>query len=213
MTKDLYFIPILSEALQNPDAKQALKLAFDRIKEIGQSSEHERGFRQFLMFMDAASKHSQTLRSSVIENVEEISLHLAYGTQERDSDEQKSIIDMLESVPEWRELFDRFRAEAQDLVQLPSGLGFVLEKDGETVQIPCEEGRGSVGHILPGHYSLSLETGRIIWEGDLTAQDLLWSLAFPKQPLRNPFPCLATYLLIPSTSPLLSPATSLLHLS
>jgi hypothetical protein len=40
-----------------------------------------------------------------------------------------------------------------------------------------------LSEVSPGRYLLKFSTGRVIWEGDLTGRDLIWSLAFPGQPL------------------------------
>ena len=41
-----------------------------------------------------------------------------------------------------------------------------------------------INGVTPGAYCLRLETGRVIWQEDLGDQDLLWTKAFPGQPLR-----------------------------
>jgi len=40
-----------------------------------------------------------------------------------------------------------------------------------------------VGPLLPGHYRVSLDTGRVLWEGRLSEEDLVWSEACPGQPI------------------------------
>jgi hypothetical protein len=37
---------------------------------------------------------------------------------------------------------------------------------------------------MPGHYRLSLSTGRVIWTQELEARDLFWFSAFPSTPLQ-----------------------------
>ena len=41
----------------------------------------------------------------------------------------------------------------------------------------------SAGGIVPGQYQLKLDTGRVLWEGRLTEQHLIWAKAFPGRPL------------------------------
>ena len=41
----------------------------------------------------------------------------------------------------------------------------------------------SIGGIVPGIYQIKLITGRVIWEGELTSKELIWSAAFPEQRL------------------------------
>jgi hypothetical protein len=38
--------------------------------------------------------------------------------------------------------------------------------------------------IVPGTYSLRLDTGRLLWTAGLEAKDVLWAEAFPSTPLR-----------------------------
>jgi hypothetical protein len=38
--------------------------------------------------------------------------------------------------------------------------------------------------VAPGHFTLKLAIGRVIWSGELTRKDLIWSEAFPREDLR-----------------------------
>lgn len=49
MNEDLFFLPEITRALQQPDPARALREAFDRIQIRGKS--FQRGYRQFLHFM------------------------------------------------------------------------------------------------------------------------------------------------------------------
>ncbi|NQU74932.1 MAG: hypothetical protein HQ546_01290 [Planctomycetes bacterium] len=63
----------------------------------------------------------------------------------------------------------------------------LVERDGVLVAACSFEllsGVQSVGDITQGAYRLSLDTGRVLWQGHLTSQDLLWAKAFPGEPLR-----------------------------
>ncbi len=55
----------------------------------------------------------------------------------------------------------------------------------ELKRIPLDQqgGRWTIDNLQPGFYALSFDTGRVIWEGELTKNDLLWTLAFPGQDL------------------------------
>jgi hypothetical protein len=74
--------------------------------------------------------------------------------------------------------FCRFMAKAHHR-QVPD---LRLEKDGVSIAQyvfgqAAEEMR--IPLIRPGSYSVRLATGRLLWMGDLHAQDLLWADAFP----------------------------------
>jgi len=64
---------------------------------------------------------------------------------------------------------------------------FVLTKDGAA---PRQFDAGPLrrfarlDNINPGFHSLSLDTGRVLWEGELTESHLLWAVAFPGEPLQ-----------------------------
>ena len=57
-SKRLYFIPIIARALSSDDPKQAMKEAFDEIRELGNQPEYQEGYRQFLEFVKAAVEPS-----------------------------------------------------------------------------------------------------------------------------------------------------------
>ena len=54
MNDDLYFIPILAKALEQPDVETALRTAFAEIEEAGRQPQYQRGHQQFLRFMREA---------------------------------------------------------------------------------------------------------------------------------------------------------------
>lgn len=51
MSKDLYFIKLLNQALVSSHPRNALRDAFDEIEKLGQQSGYEKGYGQFLKFM------------------------------------------------------------------------------------------------------------------------------------------------------------------
>ena len=42
----------------------------------------------------------------------------------------------------------------------------------------------SILDVAPGRYILKLATGRTIWRGELRAEDLIWTSAFPERRLQ-----------------------------
>jgi hypothetical protein len=57
MSNELYFIPIIAEALRQPNPRMALDIAFQRIESLGRATTHHIGYRQFLRFMACSFKH------------------------------------------------------------------------------------------------------------------------------------------------------------
>jgi len=46
MSDDLFFLPIIAQALQQPSPERALEGAFAKIKDMGQKPQYSRGFEQ-----------------------------------------------------------------------------------------------------------------------------------------------------------------------
>lgn len=53
MHKNLYFIPIIAGALEQPDTKAALSEAFELIHSMGKEAQYHNGYQQFLRFMES----------------------------------------------------------------------------------------------------------------------------------------------------------------
>ena len=62
----------------------------------------------------------------------------------------------------------------------------IIERDNEVVATRSFKdavGAHGVNDVKPGNYRLKLDTGRLLWEGQLTDDDLVWSKARPRQNL------------------------------
>ena len=58
MRDNLFFVPVIDAALDQPDRQAALREAFERIRRMGREPRYRRGYRQFLHWMQtAASAH------------------------------------------------------------------------------------------------------------------------------------------------------------
>lgn len=144
MNDDLYFLPMIAQALQQPDPGVALRDAFGRIRALGHEPRYRRGYKQFLVFLDMAT---QTNREGAGEPV----------------------------------------AELVEGALRPLTMDVLVERDGDlvsTCSLEMPPAARTVDGIVAGTYLLRLDTGRVIWEGRLADEDLLWTRAFPKRPLR-----------------------------
>lgn len=87
----------------------------------------------------------------------------------------------------WPEKMQQLWTELCKTFDRPSSVQVLIAQDGNCVAVcslEASSGIESVGGITPGAYRLSFDTGRVLWQGNLTAQELLWDKAFPGQPLR-----------------------------
>ena len=145
MQNDLFFVPMIAHALQQPDPKAAMLEVFEEIRRMGQESQRAHGYQQFLQFMESVDQAR------------------------------------LQEAPE------ELGAEILAAMERPSGIEIVIERNDEVVGTCSFEqpfGARSVGDSAPGDYRVKLDTGRVLWEENLAERDLLWSKAFPGEPLK-----------------------------
>ena len=183
MNPDLYFIPIIARALKEPDPQKSLEAAFDEIRRLGQKEQFGRGLAQFETFMKSICQaHNQQetdlARKSMIE--------LATQTFEGSSSQRQTIRDMIHSRPEWQAEFEAISNEiAEESRQFTVPVTQIFRENDLIGEMTFHEvpARKSVGDIVPGRYRLRFVTGRVMWEGELAAGDLIWAEAFPDQGL------------------------------
>jgi hypothetical protein len=190
MSKDLYFLAIIADALRRPEPKSALRPAIEEIKTLGQRPEYQRGFLQFQRFMAEVKKNSEKLSKgpadTVPEEIRYLSLQVASGLLEESPKEtQATILDLIRSEPRWQEEFDKICRETAKSKMPPRIPEIIIEKNRETIGlIPCEHPIiKEFRNVTPALYTARMDMGRIIWQGELTEKDLIWSAAFPGQAL------------------------------
>jgi hypothetical protein len=62
-------------------------------------------------------------------------------------------------------------------------LEIIIERNGENIySIPVESDSFSekIQNIKPGQYEVRINTGRTLWQEELTERDLVWTAAFPE---------------------------------
>ena len=152
MSKNLYFIKLLTRALGSSDPRNALRQAFSEIKQLGQKPEYTSGYKQFTQFMSVVN-------SSI------------------DSGEYNIKPGLL------RKRLEEWLDQTGLSYPLPA---IVIECDGESAgvaEISETKSIESVRGLEPGNYLLRLETGQVLWQGELSIADLYWRHAFPKDTL------------------------------
>jgi len=188
MNQDLYFVPMIARALEQADHADALGRAFAEIEELGRLPAYSRGFENFHRFMPEVRRHSASdeLHQVDVESIRALLVELATDTLDGDAGERQAVLDLIHSVPRLQAEYERLSATVGAHGSEAETVTMNLLKDAELltqIEFDRQHPRASVGRVLPAHYSLALETGRVIWEGRLVARDLLWSAAFPGRAL------------------------------
>ncbi|KPL24865.1 MAG: hypothetical protein AMJ75_02600 [Phycisphaerae bacterium SM1_79] len=178
MSRNLYFIPIIAGALQEPDIEKALKEAFCKIRRLGTEKRYAEGFSNFELFMASAYRHHRTTATDC---ALELIARLGTDTFEGGTKEERLLLDFIRSHPDLKTRYEAIRhmEEDEDLTQDFPVIGVLSDRGRDlTKAFSKVPGCESFERILPGNYTIRLvNTGWIIWEGELTAKKLIWSEA------------------------------------
>jgi hypothetical protein len=187
-SRDMFFLRIIAEALDQPDPNSALKHAFENIETLGRQPEYRDGFSQFQQFMSMVKKgsgsHAPETANMALDLIRELSIELATGLFDENPKEKQDILDMIHSRPEWRGEYENIKGSISEAEE-PTIELFIEANEGRLISIPVEQQPFTriIRGIKPGSYSIKLNTGRMLWEGDLSAKELFWANAFPEQAL------------------------------
>ena len=191
MSKDLFFLPSIANALRKPDPKKGLQEAFEEIEKLGRQPEYKQGFRQFQIFMKEIKRNTEA-RSSLSEDIvrnslRDLELQIIGGMLEENQDEEQASLDLIKSRPGWEKQFKRLCSETEKAKSPDRAVKIIIDKDGdyfETIRFNRPPFVKTLRNIKPGLYEFRLATGRILGEEELTRNELLWVYAYPTQDLK-----------------------------
>ena len=181
MSNDLYFIPIIAKALDQKDTEESLKKAFKKIKSLGSMPEYEQGFQQFQQFMDVVARKQETDALDA-DLVSELIIDLATDGFEGSDEDKQNALSIIKSHPRLKKEYDQLVTDIEQLNQRPPGVEVSISrenKDFKSVTFMEVPGSKTIDKITEGIYNIAFATGELIWEGKLTAQDLIWVEAYP----------------------------------
>ena len=185
---NLYFVPIIAQALESDDPTRAMDEAFREIRLLGEQPDYEVGFRQFQEFIKSALKPSGKNSEEKIhwlrDAVYRLIYSLATNTFAGDEKQRDAIIRALSNIPQWNTEYKRIKEEAQVFLapEIPIEIE-VLRKDKILGSVPMSSVPGSISPVPPGSYTFRFSNGRVLWEGDITKEDLMWAFAYPEKDL------------------------------
>jgi len=177
MTNDLYFIPLLMQAFERADLAEGLRQAFRTIITLGKNERFRSAYAQFLAFMDAvaaAHKRQDRARGGV---------SITLGA----TDETRVLLEELAACPELAEAWEGIKEDLEMGPEPTVRIKFVLRRNADALQelgLSRDQRKGEMTRLVPGSYQLLLASGQVLWEVELTAQDLLLAYARPEEPLR-----------------------------
>jgi hypothetical protein len=177
--KRLYFIPMIDRALNSDQPEEALKEAFEEIREMGKEPKYKEGFRQFQDFIEMTvklpGKEPEAKRQRIRNALYQLISDLVTDTFEGSPDQKESLIREFTKNPEWRVEYERIKEEMKPLLIPQSLLEIEVLKDDEMIaSFPVSEVPLNLLNINPGRYTVRLSNGRVLWEGQLLKKNLLW---------------------------------------
>ena len=188
-SKRLYFIPIIARALSSDDPKRAMEEAFNEINTLGNQPEYEEGFRQFQELIRFTMKPSGEESEDRIQLVRNAVYGLIYDlvsdTFDGDEKQKDTLISALRSVPEWNAEYERIKNEGQAFLAPETPIKVEVLRGNQVIgSSPITTDPSPISHIIPGRYKVQFSNGRVLWEGEVRREDVLWAYAFPEKDLR-----------------------------
>ncbi|MCJ7802799.1 MAG: hypothetical protein MUP82_10630 [Candidatus Marinimicrobia bacterium] len=182
----LYFIPILTKAFEDPEPVEAFKLALQEIIRLGTTHEYKEGYKQFELFLGSGIgkliKDNKGFSDFQVIVMERLMARLATDNFTGPSDVKETILKMIKANPKLNQKYNKFVTELPKIELetpiLEIGL-YRTENLVESQGYPKEMEKRYFKNIKPGQYILKLSNGRVIWEGNIAAQDVIWKKAFP----------------------------------
>jgi len=175
MNRNLYFVPILAEALRGSDQCGSLEKAFMAIERLAQDPDYAVGYRNFIWFMAEVCDHRQRLDDH---DLRMVMIEWAAGGSDEAERWDSLLSRLLERYP-W--LRGEYEALCQACGHRSLSLRLQILRDGQQIgEVNSEAvpGRHVIDDISPGHYALRLDTGLVVWEGRLDARSLIWTQAY-----------------------------------
>ena len=181
----LYFIPLLAKAYDNPDRATAFKDALTEIIQLGKRPEYQKGFEQFEQFIETGLRQGMEdpqefarLNDFVLQSL----LHqIASDSFEGPEAVRQAVLKRVQSDPilkaHYKELKEEI-AEGEPVLEVEL---YNNEVFFGSRPLPTEQESISFDNIEPGNYSLKLSNGRVLWEGEVEAKDVIWEVAFPEK--------------------------------
>jgi hypothetical protein len=133
LNRELYFIPVLQNALKSADPESALREAFCKISQLGKDNRYKQGFENFKIFTNEACSRRALCEKNMVEDLSGCSQSISLSCE------------------------------------------LIIFRDDILIcTVSLDESKTqSIRGIVQGTYTVKLSTGRVIWRGYLSQEDLI----------------------------------------
>ena len=183
MCHDMFFVPILTEALRHPDDVPRLREALERIAEQCDDPRRRVGRQQWHRFLRAAlpdvteDAERRAMAETALRMMLDDVLPASGGPEPQ-------LVEALVGTMSSKEHFGVLGSVRASSERVPVLALRILHDDVPLASIDLPPAEGSIVRgIRPGTYTVALDTGRLLWTGELRENDLVWGRAFPERRL------------------------------
>jgi hypothetical protein len=183
MNNELYFLPLIEQAFTQKDPQVPLHEIFEKIKELGGQDQNRVGYSQFCAFMDLVRQHDEANNMDALLLV---IVDMALDESNDLSEKTSRFIERVMSDPDLKAGYELLQREIRELETEKTEPVLDIFYNRVLLQklvLPELPGTIALENLTPGFYQIQLSTGRVIWQDMLTAEDLLWSKAYPMKQL------------------------------
>ncbi len=161
---ELYFIPILIKAFQSENFEESIEKAIYEIEKLGEQTQYKAGLEQFKMFLNSGIVDNQTINS-----IDKILVGLATDSIQLAPSKKKEVLEKIESNPElrnkYKEIVDQFGYSVPIEIE--------VYKEGKLfANLSLVDDENELLHIEAGEYTISLNNGRVLWQGKINKEDI-----------------------------------------
>jgi hypothetical protein len=185
MANELYFVPLLLDAFDAEDRREAFSEAFAEILRRGAEPGYETGLAQFRSFM-AVVVGTAGSENEIERLFLEACLNSVDAAQALQVESKEVLEALLAHRPEWRQAYEQLAGHLLQPDDRDYPMEIILEYEGrprETQTLVRPPALCRMSGLVPGAYTLRMAIGRFLWEGSLGRQDLEWAAAHPGRPL------------------------------
>lgn len=154
MVHDLYFLQIIGQAINAQNPIVALKQAVSQIKTLSHRQGYKRGFQQFIAFWEELKRN---LNQNHQQDLVQLNSYVISTIKPILHNSQDACLKIIVATAE----------------TIIATFPLIRSKDSY-----------KVFNVKPGKYTFILSSGRILWEGTISVQDLVWTEAFQKTSLK-----------------------------
>jgi hypothetical protein len=184
---DMYYLTILLKAFKEEDTETALRNAFREIIKIGTDPEYRKAYHHFLDWINTGIDELQIDDPVLWESISQhtltsIMISIATNTFEGSDKAKSDFIKAIEANKKLCNIYNKIRSSIEQ-IELPTHEFILLKDDIEFSRIVVSEEKNEalISRIEPGTYTLSHANGRVLWEGRISANHVIWSEAFPDE--------------------------------